>query len=178
MNIIIICISRVFYRKTIPADQPISPGSLHERFSSNRRSRPSPPPIPSRKHSHRHSSSRRQRSISPPSPPARSSRRPYSPYIPLPPDLIDYTDKKSSGQRPRSSPSPVRRHHHSRSPNNHRSDNELIVQNQPSRTLFIENLERNITESKLEEIFKRYGTIEERKQNKNNPLQIKYILFS
>jgi RNA recognition motif-containing protein len=44
--------------------------------------------------------------------------------------------------------------------------------------LFIENLERNITESKLEEIFKRYGTIEERKQNKNNPLQIKYILFS
>jgi len=169
--------SRVFYRKTVPADQPISPGSPRERFPSTRRPRrssprsPSPPPIPSRNHSRRHSSSRRQRSISPPStppPPPRSSRRPYSPYIPLPPDLIDYTDKKSSGQRPRSSPSPVRRHHHkqqhSKSPTNHRSDNELIVQHEPSRTLFIENLERNITESKLEDIFNRYGIIEERKR--------------
>ncbi|CAF0882464.1 unnamed protein product [Adineta steineri] len=179
----------VFYRKTVPASRPISPGSVHERFTSNQRSRhrspqrPSSPLITSRSHSYRQSSSRRQRSISapptppppPPPPPPRSSRRHYSPYIPVPPDLNDYTSKKSSRQQQqRSSPSPVRRHHNkqrSRSPNIRRiisapahrvnSDKDIVVQQEPSRILFIENLERNITESTLKQLFNRYGFIEE-----------------
>ncbi len=98
--------------------------------------------------------------------------------------MVDYVGKSSSRQQQqqRSSPSPVRRHHHkqtskqqqqrSRSPNSHRSpspslprrnnlDNEPNAQQEPTRSLFVGNLERDITESKLKEIFGRYGTIDE-----------------
>jgi hypothetical protein len=164
----------VYYRKTIPAEQPIKPESPRERSPPTRRQRrpsppsPSPPPVRSRSH-HQPSSSRHQKTISPPpSPPPRSSRpprRPYSPYIPLPPDLVDYVGKNSSRQR--SSPSPVRRHHHhhkqtskqqrSPSPNSHRSasplpsrrnnlDTEQHAQQEQTRILFVSNLYRDITE--------------------------------
>ena len=112
--------------------------------------------------------------------------------------MVDYVGKKSSRQQQRSSPSPVRRHHHkqtskqqrSRSPNNHRSpslspppppphrsnlDNESNAQNEPTRTLFVGNLERDITESKLKEIFGRYGTIDGSK--KKSLSKIIYSIF-
>jgi RNA recognition motif-containing protein len=38
---------------------------------------------------------------------------------------------------------------------------ESNVQHEPTRTLFVGNLERDIRESKLKEVFGRYGTIEE-----------------
>ncbi|CAF3025939.1 unnamed protein product [Rotaria sp. Silwood2] len=176
----------VYYRKTVPAEQPIKPDSSRERSPPNRRRRrptppcpsPSPPPPPPPVSSHHGSSSRHQRTKSP-SRSSRQARRQYSPYIPLPPDLVNFVKKKSSRQREHSSsptPPPVRRHHHkqqrSPTPNNHRTpspsspnrtnlDNESSTQHEPTRTLLIENLERNITESKLEEIFGRYGTIKE-----------------
>jgi RNA recognition motif-containing protein len=40
---------------------------------------------------------------------------------------------------------------------------ESNVQHEPTRTLFVGNLERDIRESKLKEVFGRYGTIEESK---------------
>jgi len=172
----------VYYRKTVPAEQPIKRDSPRERSPPPRRQRrpsppsPSPPPVRNRSHN-QSSSSRHQRPISPPRS-SRPPRRPYSPYIPLPPDLANYTGKSSSRQQQRSPPSPVHRHHHkqqrNRSPNGHRSaspsspvphranlDNETNSQQEPTRTLSVENLERDITESKLKEIFGRYGTIEE-----------------
>jgi hypothetical protein len=189
---------RVYYRKTVPAEQPINPGSPRERSPPARRHRrpspppppsPSPPPVSSRSHSHHQSSSssRHQRPSSPPRS-SRAPRRHYSPFIPLPPDLVDYVGKKPSRQQQqqRSSPSPVRRHQHkqtskqqrSRSPNSHRSaspsspppahrsnaDNEFNAQQEPTRTLFVGNLERDIAESKLKEIFGRYGTIDDSKK--------------
>jgi RNA-binding protein 15 len=173
----------VYYRKTVPAEQPIKSSTPSRERSPPppRRQRrpspsPSPPPVSSRSRSHHQSSSRHQYANSPPRS-TRPPRRPYSPYIPLPPDLVDYTSKSSSRQRQRSSPSPVRRHQHkqkhSRSPNNHRSplsspvphrsnvDHESNDQQEPTRTILVGNLERDITESKLKELFARYGTIEE-----------------
>ncbi len=162
----------VYYRRTVPAEQPLNPGSPHDRSppSPKRRSRrppspPSPPPVTSR--------SRHHRSPTPPRP-----RRHYSPYIPLPPDLVDYAGTKSSRHRQVSSPSPSRnnrRHSRSRSmstsPVAHKSRGkaddhgpsraESNVQHEPTRTLFVGNLERDIRESKLKEVFGRYGTIEE-----------------
>jgi RNA recognition motif-containing protein len=41
---------------------------------------------------------------------------------------------------------------------------ESNVQHEPTRTLFVGNLERDIRESKLKEVFGRYGTIEESKK--------------
>jgi RNA recognition motif-containing protein len=41
---------------------------------------------------------------------------------------------------------------------------ESNIQHEPTRTLFVENLERDIRKSKLEELFRRYGTIEESKK--------------
>ncbi|CAF0881545.1 unnamed protein product [Rotaria sordida] len=178
----------VYYRKTIPAEQPMKPESSRERSPSNRRHRrltppipsPPPPPPPPPVSSHHRSSPRHQHTKSP-SRSSRPERRQYSPYIPLPPDLVDYVTKKSSRQQEPASlsssspPPPVRRHHHkqqgSPTPNNHRTsslssnrtnlDNDSNIQNEPTRTLLIENLERNITESKLEELFGRYGAIKQ-----------------
>lgn len=178
---------RVYYRKTVPAEQPIQPSTPpYERSSPPRRSRrttppsPSPPPIPSRSRSHHQSSSRYPR----PKSPIRSSRpprRPYSPYIPLPPDLVEYTSKTSSRHQQRSSPSSPIAHHQrkqssrqkrSRSANGHRSTSRSSTTSQqtssdqePTRTLFVDNLERDITESKLRELFARYGTIEDRRKS-------------
>ena len=184
---------RVYYRRTVPAEQPLNSASPNERSPPHRRHRrsstrsPSPPPPPPVSSRGRYSSSsRHQRAISPPRspPPMRSSRpprRPYSPYIPLPPDLADYVSSAAPTRtRPPSSPSPVRRHHHkhsskskrSRSPNSHRSasgspvprahaDADANGQSEPTRTLLVENLDRDISESKLKDIFGRYGTIDE-----------------
>ncbi|CAF2987630.1 unnamed protein product [Rotaria sp. Silwood2] len=161
----------VYYRRTIPAEQPLNPGSPRERTPPSpkrrpRRPSPSPPPVSSR--------SRHHHTSSPP-----RSRRHYSPYIPLPPDLADYATTKASRQRQGSSPSPPRDHHrrrtHSRtmstSPVAYKSRGkhedyapnraESNVQHEPTRTLFVGNLERDIRESKLKEVFGRYGTIEE-----------------
>ncbi|CAF3447001.1 unnamed protein product [Rotaria sp. Silwood1] len=173
----------VYYRKTVPAEQPIKPESSRERSPKTRRHRrptpPSPLPSPPPASSHHRSLSRRQHTKSP-SRSSRPARRQYSPFIPLPPDLANYKKNISSRQREHSSPSPppppppVRRHHHKKqhspTPNKHRTsspsspnrnnlDNESNIQNEPTRTLLIENLERNVTESKLEGIFGRYGTI-------------------
>lgn len=99
--------------------------------------------------------------------------------------MVGYVGKSSSRQQQqRSSPSPVRRHQHkqtskqqrSRSPNSHRSpsasppprrtnlDTELNAQQEPTRTLSVGSLDRDVTESKLKELFGRYGTIEESKK--------------
>ncbi len=165
----------VYYRRTVPAEQPLNPGSPRDRSppSPKRRPRrpppsPSPPPVSSRSRHH------------PASPPSRS-RRHYSPYIPLPPDLIDYAGTKSSRHRQDSSPSPSRnprRRTRSRSistspiayKSRGKTDDfgpsraESNVQHEPTRTLFVGNLERDIRESKLKEVFGRYGTIEESKK--------------
>jgi len=164
----------VYYRRTVPAEQPLNPGSPRDRSppSPKRRPRrpltPSPPPVSSRSRHH------------PVSPPPRS-RRHYSPYIPLPPDLIDYASTKSSRHRQDSSPSPSRnprRRSRSRSistspiayKSRGKTDDfgpnraESNVQHEPTRTLFVGNLERDIRESKLKEVFGRYGTIEESKK--------------
>ena len=180
---------RVYYRKTVPAEQPIKPSTPpRERSPPARRPRrpspsPSPPPASSRSRSHHQSSSssRHQYANSPPRSSRPPPRRVYSPYIPLPPDLVDYASKGSSRQRQHSSPSPspVRRHQHkqtsrqkhSRSPNNHRSPSSSPVphrsnsdaQQEPTRMIVVENLERDITESKLKDLFARYGTIDESK---------------
>ncbi|CAF3848955.1 unnamed protein product, partial [Rotaria magnacalcarata] len=180
-----VLVEPVYYRKTFPAEQPIKPDNSRERSPQHRRRHrptpPSPSPPPPTARSHNRSSLRHQRTKSP-IPSSRSSRPPrrnYSPYIPLPPDLMDYAKTKSSRQRKHSSSSPARRPHHketsrqqrSRSPNSHRSgspslpthrtnlDNEFTIQDEPTRTLCIENLDRSVTDSKLEEIFGRYGTI-------------------
>ena len=176
---------RVYYRKTVPAEQPIpSSPSPHERSPPPRRSRratppsPSPPPAPSRSRSHHQSSSSSSRYPRTKSPirSSRPPRRPYSPYIPLPPDLAEYSNKSSSRQRQRSSPSPVGHHQRkqssrqkrSRSANGHRSTSPSSTTSQqtssdqePTRTLVVDNLERDTTESKLKELFARYGTIED-----------------
>lgn len=172
----------------MPANRPMSPGSMHERFIPNQRfvrqsSRRSPsPPDPSRSHSYRKLPPpiplplRRQRSISPPPVPSshlRPPRRHYAPYIPLPPDLLDYVNKASSRPQQRSPPAPIRRSHHhnppvrhprSRSPRSpvHRvsSTIEPTIQHEPSRMLIIENLDRNIAEPTLSQIFSDYGFIE------------------
>ena len=183
--------SRVYYRKSVPAEQPIKPStSPYERSSPPRRSRratppsPSPPPsTTSRSHSYHKSSSsssRYPRTNSPirSSRPPRPPRRPYSPYIPLPPDLVDYANKGPSRQRQRSSPSPVRQHKQSsrqkrsRSANGDRSmsrssttsSQQASSDQEPTRTLLVGNLERDISESKLKELFARYGTIEDSMQ--------------
>lgn len=188
---------RVYYRRTVPAEQPLNSGSPRDRSPPHRRHRrsstrspsppPPPPPPPVSSRGRYSSSSRHQRAVSPPRspPPMRSSRaprRPYSPYIPLPPDLVDYVSAAPSRHRQHSSPSPVRRHHHkhsskshrSRSPNSHRSASASPVhrahaepdgngQSEPTRTLLVENLDRDVSESKLKETFGRYGTIHESK---------------
>ncbi|UJR37082.1 hypothetical protein I4U23_029786 [Adineta vaga] len=180
----------VFYRKSIPANRPISPGLLHQRFVADHRSSRRPParhspspPINYQNHFYHPLPSQYQHPMSPPPFPhsrsraSRSSHRNYSPYIPLPPDLMNYNEKKSNRLQRRPSPSSDRRRHHqkqtsrqqrSRSPTNRRSpshrvnlEHEPVIQQEPSRTLFIENLERNITESVLEQIFSRYGLIED-----------------
>jgi hypothetical protein len=110
--------------------------------------------------------------------------------------LVDFVGKKSSRHRQRSPPSPARRHHHksqrSRSPNSHRSPSlsppppapphrgnldskESNVQHEATRTLCVENLERDITK----DIFGRYGTIEESKSKmiKNDNLLKVYVSF-
>ncbi|CAF3898498.1 unnamed protein product [Rotaria magnacalcarata] len=177
-----VLVEPVYYRKTFPAEQPIKPDNSRERSPQHRRRHrptpPSPSPPPPTARSHNRSSLRHQRTKSP-IPSSRPPRRNYSPYIPLPPDLMDYAKTKSSRQRKHSSSSPARRPHHketsrqqrSRSPNSHRSgspslpthrtnlDNEFTIQDEPTRTLCIENLDRSVTDSKLEEIFGRYGTI-------------------
>ncbi|CAF1190539.1 unnamed protein product [Rotaria sordida] len=172
----------VYYRRTVPAEQPLNPGSPRERSppSPKRRPRrpspsPPPPPISSRSSRHHHTSS-------PPPSSSSRSRRHYSPYIPLPPDLADYATTKANRHRQGSSPSPTRDYHHHRrhttrsrsistSPvtfknrgkyEDHASNRvESNVQHEPTRTLFVGNLERDIRESKLKEVFGRYGTIEE-----------------
>ncbi|UJR09104.1 hypothetical protein I4U23_013351 [Adineta vaga] len=160
----------VYYRRTVPAEQPINPSSPRDRSPPSpkrrpRRPSPSPPPVSSRSRPHHTSSPPR-------------SRRHYSPYIPLPPDLADYASTKSSRHRQASSPSPPpqpRRRSRSRSmstsPVAHKSRGksddlainrgESNVQHEPTRTLFVGNLERDVRESKLREVFGRYGTIEE-----------------
>lgn len=173
----------------MPTEQPMMDEGPHERSLSNRRRQrrrrrtPSPPVS-----AHYHPSLRHQHT----NPPyvstrvLRSSRRNYAPYIPLPPDLIDYGKRKSSRKRQHSSPSPARRGHHhyqrekskqkrSRTPNSHRSlsrsasphrsnvDNESNDENEPTRTLCIDNLDKNITESKLRDVFGQYGTIKDSK---------------
>ncbi|CAF3628194.1 unnamed protein product [Rotaria socialis] len=176
-----VLVEPVYYRKTLPAEQPIKPDNSRERPSTHRRRRPTPPSPSPPARSHNHSSSRHQRTKSPivSSRSSRPPRRNYSPYIPLPPDLLNYAKTKPSRQRKHSSLSPARRSHHkdaskqqrSRSPNSQRSgspsppthrtnlDNESTIQGEPTRTLCIENLDRSVTDSKLEEIFGRYGTI-------------------
>ncbi|CAF1355702.1 unnamed protein product [Rotaria magnacalcarata] len=166
----------VYYRRTVPAEQPLNPGSPRERSppSPKRRPRrpspspPPPPPPPSSRGRHHHTSS----------PPR--SRRHYSPYIPLPPDLADYATTKASRNRQGSSPSPPREQHRRRSRSRSISTSpvaykaargkyedfsagraESNVQHEPTRTLFVGNLERDVRESKLKEVFGRYGTIEE-----------------
>ena len=152
-----------------PSDRsPPSPPRRHRRPPS-----PSPPPVSSR--------NRHRRTPTPPPPPSRP-RRHYSPYIPLPPDLADYAGPKSSRSRQESSPSPsrnTRKRSRSRSmsaspvayksrgkTDDHGSSRaESNVQHEPTRTLFVGNLERDIRESKLKEIFGRYGTIEESKKS-------------
>ncbi len=163
----------VYYRRTVPAEQPLNPGSPRERSPPSpkrrpRRPSPSPPPVTSRSRPHHTSSPPR-------------SRRHYSPYIPLPPDLLDYTGTKSTRHRQGSSPSPPprqRRRSRSRSistspvapksrgkTDDHAfSRTESNVQHEPTRTLFVGNLERDVRESKLKEVFGRYGTIEESKK--------------
>jgi len=151
----------VYYRRTIPAEQPLNSESPPHR---SRRRSPSPLPPPS-------SSSRRYHHTSSPPPPPARGRRHYSPFIPLPPDLADYAHKKGSSSR-----SPVRRRSRSRSrsksnsstssPRAYKSrskndDMSSNFQHEPTRTLFVGNLERDIRESKLREVFGRYGTIEE-----------------
>lgn len=164
----------VYYRRTVPAEQPLNPGSPRDRSPPSpkrrpRRPSPSPPPVSSRSRPHHTSSPSR-------------SRRHYSPYIPLPPDLVDYASTKSSRRRQGSSPSsppppPPRPRRRSRSrsmstspvayksrgkTDDHASSRaESNVQHEPTRTLFVGNLERDIRESKLREVFGRYGTIEE-----------------
>jgi RNA recognition motif-containing protein len=58
--------------------------------------------------------------------------------------------------------------HKSRGKNEEHAPNrggaESNVQHDPTRTLFVGNLERDIRESKLKEVFGRYGTIEESKK--------------
>lgn len=174
---------RVYYRKTVPAERPIQSSTPpRERSPPPRRSRratppsPSPPPAPSRSRSHHQSSSSSSRYPRAKSPihSSRPPRRPYSPYIPLPPDLVQYTHKSSSRQR--SPPSPVGHHprkqssrqKRSRSANGHRSTSPSSTTSrhtssdqEPTRTLVVDNLERDTTESKLKELFARYGTIED-----------------
>ena len=149
----------------------MNPGSPRGRSPPSPRRRPrrvspSPPPHRSSRHN-------------PPSPPPRS-RRHYSPYIPVPPELARYTNTKSSRSHtsPPVSPPPARsrpRRSRSRSasPQVHRSRSnaddsaasrvDSNVQHEPTRTLFVGNLEREALESKLKELFGRYGTIEESK---------------
>lgn len=185
-------IFRVYYRRTVPAEQPLNPNSPRSPRSPRARSpspkrrvrRPSPSPPPSPK--------RRPRRPSP-SPPARS-RRHYSPYIPLPPDLADYATTKAARARPSISPSPPREQRRrsrtrsiSASPvaykNRGRTEEhaqnraESNVQHEPTRTLFVGNLERDIKESKLKEVFGRYGTIEESKINQEFYKILIIILF-
>jgi hypothetical protein len=170
--------SSVYYRRTVPAEQPLKPTSERVRSPPSpkrrrRRPTPSPPPISSVS-SRNYSSRHRNKSSSPP-----RSRRHYSPFIPLPPDLADYVSSKSNRTRREPSRSPVRdkrRRTRSRtlSASSSRADKtgsnnddtnsirtESNVQHEPTRTLFIGNLERDIRESKLREVFGRYGTIEE-----------------
>ncbi len=160
----------VYYRRTIPAEQPLNPGSPRDRSPPSPKRRPRRPPTPS--------PPPRSRSRRTPSPPR--TRRHYSPYIPLPPDLIDYASTKASRHRQVSSPSPARNNRRSRtrsisaSPIAYKSRGkaddfgasraESNVQHEPTRTLFVGNLERDIRESKLKEVFGRYGTIEESKK--------------
>lgn len=116
-------------------------------------------------------------------------RRTYSPYIPLPPDLLDYVNQRSKKKKNGSaskSPSPSRRGRRRRTPSKSKSRSrtppptspsnsksrskkddfspsrmESNVQHEPTRTLFVGNIERDVKESKIREIFGRYGTIEE-----------------
>ncbi|CAF1589469.1 unnamed protein product, partial [Adineta ricciae] len=177
----------VFYRKTIPSNTPIGPGLLHKRFiadqrSTHRSARRSPsPPINFPNHFYRQTSLQYPRPISSSSPPrsrpSRLLRRNFPSYLPLPPDLKDYIEKKPnrshrcsppSSDRHRPSSKQSSRQQRSRSPANRRSpshransDHEPAIQQDPSRTLIVENLERNISESELEQIFSRYGTIDD-----------------
>ena len=92
---------RVYYRKTVSSwttNQTVPSSSwnvLHHLDVSvgPLTPSPSPPPVSSRGRAHHQSSSRHHRTTSPPRS-ARPPRRPYSPYIPLPPDLLDYATKK------------------------------------------------------------------------------------
>ncbi|CAF0909369.1 unnamed protein product [Adineta ricciae] len=164
----------VYYRRTVPAEQPINASSPRGRSPRSPRSPPSPkrrqrrpssspPPVSSR--------SRPYRTSSPP-----RGRRHYSPYIPIPPDLADYAASKSSRET-HAPPSPPRQRRRSRSRSQSASPDaqksrpkhddptasrtESNVQHEPTRTLFVGNLERDVRESKLREVFGRYGTIEE-----------------
>jgi RNA recognition motif-containing protein len=93
---------------------------------------------------------------------------------------MDYSGQKASRNRQGSSPSPPartqpRRRSRSRSTSaspirqktrgkiddNGPNRTESNVQHEPTRTLFVGNLERDVRESKLREVFGRYGTIEE-----------------
>lgn len=160
----------VYYRRTVPAEQPItaSPRSRSRSPASpppRRRPAVRRPPTPSPPRS------RHRRSPTPPRP-----RRHYSPYIPIPPDLAEYAGRPQHD----SSPSPVRTTirrrsrsastspvgHKNRSKNDDFSAGrgggaESNVQHEPTRTLFVGNLERDIKESKIREVFGRYGKIEE-----------------
>ena len=137
---------------------PESPRARSPPSPRRRPRRPSPSPPPPRSSRH-----------NPPSPPPRS-RRHYSPYIPLPPELVGYTSTKSSRYQPSPpvSPPPARsRQRRSRSrskvDDSAASRVDSNVQHEPTRTLFVGNLEREVRESKLKELFGRYGTIEESK---------------
>ena len=128
---------------------------------------PPPPPPPVRKHY----------SAALPAP-----HRHYTPYIPLPPDLLDYVHSSKAAassmtttinrSRQRSSPSPARRHEQRKSrlsrssSNSTHVDGEPRVQSEASRILVVEQLDRDISESKLRDIFGRYGTIEQSKRKR------------
>ncbi|CAF0766698.1 unnamed protein product [Adineta steineri] len=161
----------VYHHRTVSAEQPLNPRSLRGRSppSSKRDSRrPSSSPPPSVRNRSYHKSI----------PPPHSSRH-HSPYIRISPDSVDHAGSKPSRYRQGSSPSPARynrRRSRSRSISTSssaiksrgktddyalsRSAVESYVQHEPTRTLFVGNLEWDIRESKLKEIFRQYGTIE------------------
>ncbi|CAF0857761.1 unnamed protein product [Didymodactylos carnosus] len=91
--------------------------------------------------------------------------RRYSPYIPLPPELDGFAKKSSRRHRRRSSSSSHQSTNSNNNRNNNNNDNnETKINNEDrdaTRTIFVGNLERDITEEQLQDVFDKYGVIEE-----------------
>ncbi|CAF0777633.1 unnamed protein product [Didymodactylos carnosus] len=90
--------------------------------------------------------------------------RRYSPNVPLPSGLDGFARKDSRRHRRGSSNSSPRSTHSNNNNNNNNDNDDMQINSEDqeaTRTIFVGNLERDITEEQLRDIFDNYGVIEE-----------------